>query len=374
MGITHSPIVASIVRINSLSGIFNHDSFDNHEQVIFVSDDCSGLRGIIGIHNTVLGPAAGGCRMYPYSSTADALNDVLRLSRGMTLKNSAAGLPLGGGKCVVIADPSCNNKEQLLRAMARHVQKLAGVYWTAIDVGVSSDDADIMAEECDYIFARTSQFDGDNPAAHYTALGGFQGVRAVAHYLRGTENLRGLRVAVQGVGQTGADLVSQLVEHGVDVVATDINERLLADVKSQFNIRTVAPEIIHTEDVDIFSPCALGAVLNDRTIPELNCAGIAGLANNQLERPEHGQLLLERNIAYAPDFIVNAGGMMRAGMPIFAKPDREKALKNISGLFETIGSILRESSQKNLPTETVAERIAIERINLATKPRNIMED
>lgn len=352
-----------------MSEVFTHSSYDDHEQVIFVSDRASGLRGIIGIHNTVLGPAAGGCRMYPYDSIDAALNDVLRLSRGMTMKNSAAGLPLGGGKCVVIADPSSDNKEQLLRAMAKHVQRLAGRYWTAIDVGVNSADADLMAEECDYIFARASEFVGDDPAAHYTALGGFQGVRAVANYLRGTDDLRGLRVAVQGVGQTGADLVSQLVEAGAEVIAADINERALAEVSDQFDINTVAPEAIHAQDVDVFAPCAMGAVLNDKTIPELNCAGIAGLANNQLERPEHGRQLLDRGIAYAPDFIVNAGGMLRAGMPIFSTPDREKARANIAGLFETIGDILQQSRDRNLPTESVAEQIAVERIELAMQQK-----
>lgn len=357
-----------------LSDVFTHSSFDDHEQLIYVSDRGSGLRGIIGIHNTVLGPAAGGCRMYPYASTDEALNDVLRLSRGMTMKNAAAGLPLGGGKCVIIADPSSSNKEPLLRAMAKQVQRLAGRYWTAIDIGVSSTDADIMAEECEYIFARASESVGDDPAAHYTALGGFQGIRAVAHYLRGTDDLRGLRVAVQGVGQTGADLVSQLVQHGAEVVAADINERALADVSSQFSIRTVAPEAIHAQDVDVFAPCAMGAVLNDKTIPELNCSAIAGLANNQLERPEHGRQLLDRNIAYAPDFIVNAGGMMRAGMTIFSQPDKEKARQDIAGLFDTIGDILRESRDKNLATEIVAERIAVERINLAQQSHETTEE
>ena len=353
---------------------FTHPSFDDHEQVIFVSDRPSGLRGIIGIHNTALGPAAGGCRMYPYSSTDDALNDVLRLSRGMTMKNAAANLPLGGGKCVIIGNPSAGNKEQLLRAMARHVQRLNGRYWTAIDVGVNAHDADTMAEECDYIFARASEFVGDDPAAHYTALGGFQGIRAVAHYLRGTDDLRGLRVAVQGVGQTGADLISQMVGHGVEVIAADIDGKALADVSSKFGIDTVSPDVIHAQKVDIFCPCAMGAILNDKTIPELNCAGIAGLANNQLESPEHGRELLDRNIAYAPDFIVNAGGMMRAGMRIFSVPNREMALENISGLFETIGTILRESRDQNLPTEIVAERIAVDRINLASQREEALEE
>ncbi len=349
-----------------MSDAFMHPSFDDHEQVIFVSDRQTGLRGIIGIHSTVLGPAAGGCRMYPYQSTDEALNDVLRLSRGMTMKNAAANLPLGGGKCVVIADPSSSSKQQLLRAMARHVQHLAGRYWTAIDVGVNASDADTMADECDYIFARASEFADDDPPAHYTALGGFQGVRAVSHYIRGTDDLRGLRVAVQGVGQTGADVVSQLVAEGVDVIASDIDERTLSKVASTYGIRTVSPDVIHAQDVDIFCPCAMGAVLNDETIPQLNCAGIAGLANNQLATPEIGRDLLDRNIAYAPDFIVNAGGMMRAGMPIFMKPDREAALENINGIFDTVGVVLRESRDQNVPTEIVAERVATERIDRAS--------
>ncbi len=311
--------------------------------------------------------------MYPYASFEDALYDVLRLSRGMTMKNAAAGLPLGGGKCVVIADPSSENKEQLLREMARHVQRLAGHYWTAIDVGVNASDADVMAEECDYIFARASEFACDDPPAHYTALGGFQGVRAVAHYLRGTDDLRGLRVAVQGVGQTGADLISQLVAEGAQVVAADINEAALAAVSSEYHVETVSPDVIHAQAVDIFCPCAMGAVLNDETIPELNCAGIAGLANNQLERPEHGRQLLDRGIAYAPDFLVNAGGMLRAGMSIFGEPDKERALESIAGLFDKIGVVLRESRDRNEPAEVVAERIAFERIN-QERQRSKMEE
>lgn len=350
-----------------MPSIFKHPSFDDHEQVVFVADASCGLRGIIGIHSTVLGPAAGGCRMYPYATEIDALQDVLRLSRGMTLKNSAAGLPLGGGKCVIIADPACEEKEQLLRSMARHVQRLAGRYWTAIDVGVSAADADIMAEECDYIFARESEFDDGDSAAHYTALGGFQGVRAVANHLRGTDKLEGLRVAVQGVGQTGADLASQLVAQGAEVVIADVNEHAVARVAQEFGVRIVSPEVIHTQEVDVFAPCAMGATLNDKTIPELQCAGIAGLANNQLQRPEHGQALLDRNIAYAPDFIVNAGGMIRAGMPIFSRPDTALALKGIEGLFEKIGAILKESRDRNLPTETIAERMALVRISQATQ-------
>jgi len=345
-----------------VTDVFEHPSFDDHEQVVFVSDKAAGLKGIIAIHNTALGPAAGGCRMFPYASKDDALNDVLRLSRGMTMKNAAAGLPLGGGKCVIIGDPLADNKDDLLRVLARHVQRLAGRFWTAIDVGVSAEDADTMAEESEYIFARASEFANDDPPSHYTSLGGFHAVRAVAHHIRGTDDLNGLRVAVQGVGQTGADLIAQLAVQGAQVIAADINTTALSEVASKHGIETVSPDAIHAQDVDIFAPCAMGGILNDRTIPELKCKGIAGLANNQLERAEHGQQLLERGIAYAPDFVANAGGVMRATMPIFATVDRAKALENISGLYGTVRTILKRSEAERNPTETIAEQIALERI------------
>ena len=265
----------------------------------------------------------------------------------------------------MIADPATGNKQALLRAIARQVQRLGGLYWTAIDIGVDQADADIMAEECDYIFARASEFVGDDPAAHYTALGGFHGIRAVAKHIRGTDDLTGVRVAVQGAGQTGADLIAQLVDAGADVVAADIDERKVEALSEQYGIGVASPDEIHAQEVDIFAPCAMGGILNDQTIPDLKCSGIAGLANNQLDKPEHGEQLLGRNIAYAPDFIVNAGGMMRAGMPIFAAPDPDKAAENIAGLFETVGEILRYSTDHNIPTETVAESIARERISAA---------
>jgi len=330
--------------------------------VIFVTDSAADLRGIITIHNTVLGPAAGGCRMQPYESVDEALFDVLRLSQGMTLKNAVAGLPLGGGKCVIIADPNSSNKKARLQAMARHVQRLGGNFWTAIDVGVSSEDADVMAEECDYIFARASEYpDGFNPS-HFTALGGFHGIRAVAHHLNGTDDLRGLRVAIQGVGATGAELTRRLVKRGAVVTIADVDERAVAKVMDQHPVSAVEPNIIHAQDVDVFAPCALGAVLNDTTIPELKARAVCGLANNQLERPDHGQQLLDRNIVYAPDFVVNAGGMMGASTVIFSKPDREKALANIETIFTTINNILEQSRDEGKPSAVIAEEMAKARI------------
>ena len=345
-----------------MSDIFSNPGFDYHEQVIFVTDSAADLRGIISIHNTALGPAAGGCRMQPYESVDEALYDVLRLSRGMTLKSAVAGLPLGGGKCVVIADPNSSNKKARLLAMARHVQRLGGNFWTAIDVGVSSKDADVMAEECDYIFARASEYpDGFNPS-HFTALGGFHGIKAVAQHLNGTDDLRGFRVAVQGVGATGAELTRHLVKHGAVVTIADVDERAVAKVMDQYPVSAVESNTIHAQDVDVFAPCALGAVLNDTTIPELKARAVCGLANNQLERPDHGQQLLDRNIVYAPDFVVNAGGMMGASTIIFSRPDREKALVKIETIFTTVNNILKKSRDEGKPTAVIAEKLAITRI------------
>jgi len=345
-----------------MNDIFSQSNFDDHEQVIFVTDSTADLFGIIAIHNTTLGPAAGGCRMQSYESVDDALSDVLRLSLGMTLKNAVAGLPLGGGKCVIIAAPDSSNKKTLLKAMARHVQRLGGSFWTAIDVGVSSEDADVMAEECDYIFARASEYpDGFNPS-HFTALGGFNGIRAVAHHLRGTDDLHGLRVAVQGVGATGADLTERLVKHGAVVTIADVNERAVARVVDQHSVSAVDPSLIHAQDVDVFAPCALGAVLNDSTIPELKARAVCGLANNQLEQPDHGKQLFDRNIVYVPDFVVNAGGMMGASTVIFSKPDREKALANIEKIFTTVIKILKRSRDEGKASAAIAEEMAIDRI------------
>ena len=345
-----------------MTDVFAHPSYDNHVQVLFVSDEASGLQGIIGVHSTTLGPAAGGCRMYPYATTEDALKDVLRLSRGMTMKNAATGIPVGGGKCVIIGDPNSPQKEARLRAMARHVQRLGGTYWTAIDVGVSAQDADLMAEECDFIFARASQFEADFPPAKFTSTGGFHGVRAATTYLRGNDDMTGLRVSVQGVGQTGADLIAQMSARGAEIVATDVNKDALDRMVCEYGVTAVAPDDIYAQDVDIFAPCAMGGILNDETLPQLKCKAIAGLANNQLDAPEHGQRLLDMGIAYAPDFIVNGGGITVCAMPIFTTFNKEDGLKRVEGIYDVTLDILRRSKAEGIQTEVLAEQIAMDRI------------
>jgi len=317
--------------------VFTHPEFE-HEQVLFCHDPEINLRGIIALHSTA--------------------PDVLRLSKGMSYKSAVAGLPLGGGKSVIIADPDCSDKTELLRAFSRHVQALNGRYWTAIDVGVGPEDADVLAEHCDFIFARASQYEaGFNPSL-FTSLGGFIGMRAAAKHALGSDDLSGMSVAIQGVGQTGADLCKQLHQAGAKLTVADTNDVAVAEMVKAYGATTVAPEFIHAQDVDIFAPCALGGVINDVTLPELKAKVVCGLANNQLAEPRHGVVLQERGIAYVPDYVVNAGGMMGASTVIFDTPSREASIKRIEGLYDTILSILSEAGKVGRPSSEIADEMA----------------
>lgn len=342
--------------------LFDHPDFDGHEQVFFCHDQSVGLRGIIALHSTALGPAAGGCRMHPYATEEDALTDVLRLSKGMTYKNAVAGLPLGGGKCVIIADPTDPRKPDLLRAFADHVQTFNGRYWTAIDIGVGPAEADILAERCDYIFARASQYEeGFNPSA-FTALGGFVGIKAATQSVLGQSDLTGLNVAVQGLGATGYALCKHLHDAGAKLTVTDVRNDAVRRVVSEFGATAVEPDRIHAVDVDVFAPCAMGAGLNDQSIPEIKARIICGLANNQLAEDRHGAMLTKAGIAYVPDYVVNAGGMMGASTVIFAEPSRKESIKRIEGLHETIAEILERSQAEKRPSSEIADEMALERI------------
>lgn len=344
--------------------LFAHPDFDGHKQVLFCHDPSVGLRAIIALHSTALGPAAGGCRMHPYSTEEDALTDVLRLSKGMTYKNAIAGLPLGGGKCVIMANPTDPRKPEMLRAFAEHVQTLNGRYWTAIDVGVGPEDADILAERCDYIFARASQYEeGFNPSA-FTALGGFVGIRAASEAVLGRTDVVGLRVAVQGLGATGYALCKHLHDAGARLTVTDIRDDTVKQVVSEFGAAAVEPDRIHADDVDVFAPCAMGAGLNDQSIPEIKARIICGLANNQLAEDRHGEMLAKAGIAYVPDYVVNAGGMMGASTVIFSEPSREASVRRIEGLHDTITTILERAQSEGRPSSEIADQMALERINV----------
>ncbi|MCR9136450.1 MAG: NAD(P)-binding domain-containing protein [Alphaproteobacteria bacterium] len=345
--------------------VFTHPEFDHHEQVLFCHDAATGLKGIIAIHSTALGPAAGGCRMYPYPSVEDALTDVLRLSKGMSYKNAVAGLPLGGGKSVIIADPSGADKADLLRAFSRHVQALGGRYWAAIDIGVSPQDASILAENCDFIFTQADHFEeGFNPSS-FTALGGFTGIRAAAKHVWDRDDLRGLRVAIQGLGSTGSDLARRLHEAGVELVVADVREEAVQDAVARFGAQAVETDDIHAQDVDIFAPCAMGAVINDKSLSEIKAKVICGVANNQLAEPRHGTALQARGITYVPDYVVNAGGMMGASTVIFATLSHADSIKRIESLYETILSLLETARDTGRPSSDVADDMAVGKIAAA---------
>jgi leucine dehydrogenase len=342
--------------------IFSHPEFDDHEQVMYCRDAAAGLFGIIAVHSTALGPAAGGCRMYPYASESDALTDVLRLSRGMSYKNAMANLPLGGGKCVIIADPSRPDKANLLRAFSHHVQALGGRYWTAIDVGVGPEDADVLAENCDYIFARASQYpDGFDPSL-FTAFGGFIGIKAVAEHGWNRTDLTGFRVAIQGLGATGRDLARQLHEVGAELVVADVKVKAVRYVVENYGARSVDTSRIHAQDVDVFAPCAMGAVINDATLPEITAKAICGLANNQLAETRHGAALHARGIAYVPDYVVNGGGIGAAGQTIYSKPTMEAQKQSVLRLHDTILAILAKADAEDRSSSDVADDMARARI------------
>ncbi len=340
--------------------VFSNLDFDGHEKVLFCHDESIGLNAIIAIHSTALGPAAGGCRMFPYNSAEEALTDVLRLSKGMSYKNAIAGLPLGGGKCVIIANPSNPNKKDLLKAFSKHVQDLKGKYWTAIDVGVGPKDADILAEDCDYIFARASQYPkGFNPSL-FTALGGFTGIRATVKHVFGKDDLKGIKVAIQGLGATGRELSRLLFEAGAKLFVADINKEAVDFVVQHYNAEAISTENIHAVEADIFAPCAMGAIVNDKTINEFNVKAICGLANNQLATSKHGILLDEKRITYVPDYLVNSGGMIGAGSRIYSEPSMQESKENVIALYDVILNLLQRASAENRPTSIVADQIAQE--------------
>ena len=342
--------------------LFNHPEFDEHEQVLYCYDPSVGLRAIIALHSTAMGVAAGGCRMYPYVSEEDALTDVLRLSKGMTYKNSVAGLPLGGGKCAIIADPNDPKKPELLRAFSSHVQSLNGRYWTAIDIGISPADADILAERCDYIFARASQYEeGFNPSG-FTALGGLVGIKAATGVVLDRSDLKGLRVAVQGLGATGYALSKHLHDAGAVLTVADFRCDVVNMAVVEFGASAVNPDHIHAVDVDVFAPCAMGSVLNDRTIPEIRAKIVCGLANNQLADDRHGGMLKKAGVVYVPDYVVNAGGMIGASTVIFSEPSREASVKQIEGLYDTIQQILERAQSEGRPSSDIANDLAVSRI------------
>ena len=333
----------------------------SHEQVVYCADRATGLRAIIAIHDTTLGPALGGCRMWPYNNEEEALTDVLRLARGMTYKAAAAGLNLGGGKAVIIGDPRSDKSEALFRVFGRFVESLNGRYITAEDVGTSVHDMEYIFMETKYVTGVAPAHGGSGDPSPVTAFGVYQGMCASSKAAWGTSALRGRRVAIQGIGNVGWNLIAHLTEAGAKVTVTDIDEERCERARREYGCDVVSTEAIYDVDCDVFSPNALGAVLNDETIPRLKCEVVCGGANNQLAEERHAAALRERGILYAPDYVVNAGGLINVYVEMEGYV-RDRALRMAEGIYANTERVINISREQGITTAEAADRFSEERI------------
>jgi len=345
--------------------IFSAADFSDHERVVFFRDRVSGLRAIIAIHDTTLGPAVGGARMLPYSSEGDALADVLRLSRGMTYKSALAGLPFGGGKAVLLGDPARDKTPELLHAFARCVDELGGRYIVGEDMNVSVYDVREMQRYTKHVAGLIEGKHAGGDPSPFTARGVYAGIGAAVRYRSRQDSLRAVRVAVQGVGSVGKVLCELLHAAGAQLIVADIDRGASEDVAARLGARIVDTKTIHAEDVDVFAPCARGGVLNDVTIPELQAPIVAGAANNQLAEDRHGESLLERGVLYAPDYVINAGGIINGSGEILGRYDREASLRQIERIGQTLSHIFERSEASHESTNCIADRMAEERLAAA---------
>ncbi|MEE3806100.1 Glu/Leu/Phe/Val dehydrogenase [Lysinibacillus fusiformis] len=349
--------------------IFKYMEKYDYEQLVFCQDEASGLKAVIAIHDTTLGPALGGARMWTYASEENAIEDALRLARGMTYKNAAAGLNLGGGKTVIIGDPFKDKNEEMFRALGRFIQGLNGRYITAEDVGTTVSDMDLIHEETNYVTGISPAFGSSGNPSPVTAYGVYRGMKAAAKEAFGSDSLEGLKVSVQGLGNVAYKLCEYLHNEGAKLVVTDINQAAIDRVVNDFDAIAVAPDEIYAQEVDIFSPCALGAILNDETIPQLKAKVIAGSANNQLKDSRHGDYLHELGIVYAPDYVINAGGVINVADELYGY-NRERAMKRVDGIHDSIEKIFAISKRDGIPTYVAANRLAEERIARVAKSRS----
>lgn len=332
-----------------------------HEQLVFCHDKDSGLKAIIAIHNTTLGPALGGTRMWPYGSEDEALVDVLRLSKGMTYKASAAGLNLGGGKAVIIGDPKKDKTEALFRNFGAYVNSLNGKYITAEDVGTTVNDMAYVFMETPYVTGIPVSFGGSGDPSPFTAHGVLMGIKASVKEKLHADVLKGLRVAVQGLGSVGYHLVEYLVKEGAIVTVADIDHDKVKLATSKFGVAAVDADQVVTSECDVFAPCALGAVINDKTVPKLKCKIVAGGANNQLAEHRHGDALLELGILYAPDYVINAGGLMNVFVELEGY-SRERAFEKTTQVYDNLMHVFRISREEKIATHRAADRLAEKRI------------
>ncbi|MBC7420750.1 MAG: Glu/Leu/Phe/Val dehydrogenase [Bdellovibrio sp.] len=333
----------------------------DHETVLFCHDKNVGLKAIIAIHNTALGPALGGTRMWNYKTEEDALTDVLRLSKGMTYKASAAGLNLGGGKAVIIGDPKTQKSEGLFRAFGQYVNSLNGKYITAEDVGTTVNDMENIYMETPWVTGIPKAFGGSGDPSPYTAHGVLMGIKAAASEKFGTDSLKGMRVAVQGLGNVGSNLVKYLVEEGAKVIVSDIDQTRVKMAHDIYKVEIVAPDQILGVECDIQAPCAMGAIINDETILKFKCKVIAGGANNQLAEARHGDQLRELGILYAPDYVVNAGGLMNVFVELEGYSP-ERAFDKTKKVYDNVKKVFEIAKRDHIGSHTAADRLAEERI------------
>ena len=334
----------------------------DHEEILFCHDKNVGLKAIIAVHNTALGPALGGTRMWNYKTEEEALIDVLRLSKGMTYKASAAGLNLGGGKAVIIGDSKTQKTEGLFRAFGHFVNSLNGKYITAEDVGTGVQDMEHVFMETPWVTGIPKDFGGSGDPSPYTAHGVLMGIKASTSEKFGTDSLKGLRIAVQGLGNVGYNLVKYLVEEGAKVIVADIDQGRVKKCHDQFGVETVAPDKILGVDCDIQAPCAMGAMVNDQTIGQFKCKIIAGGANNQLAEARHGDQLRELGILYAPDYVVNAGGLMNVFVELEGYSP-ERAFEKTRKVYDNVKKVFEIAKRDNIGTHIAADRMAEERIH-----------
>ncbi len=341
-----------------------------HERVLLCSNPDIGLKAIIAVHSTVIGPGLGGCRMWPYDSDEEALLDVLRLSRGMTYKAAAAGLNLGGAKAVIIGDPKREKSEALFRSFGRYVDSLNGLYITAEDVGTDMEDMEVILTETKHVTGISPANGGSGDPSPVTAYGVLQGIKATVKWKWDAADLKGHSVAVQGLGSVGFHLAKYLVERGAKVIGTDIDSESCEKAR-EIGVEIVPSHEILEVDCDVLAPCALGAVLNDETIPKLRCAVIAGAANNQLkDEGRHGAMLGERGILYAPDFIVNAGGLINVYNELGGGYIQEKALRMTRGIYLNLTRVFEIAARDQIPTFKAADRVAEERVETIQRMRS----
>lgn len=350
-------------ELRKMSPVFGQQSFDNHEQIVFCNDKDTGLKAIIGIHNTVLGPSLGGTRMWKYNTEWEALNDVLRLSRGMTFKSAVAGLDLGGGKAVIIGDAKTEKTPELMKKFGEFVDSLSGRYITAEDVGMETEDMDLVRTVTPHVVGLSEKLGGKGNPSPVTGYGVFMGLKASAKYAYGNDSLEGKTVYVQGVGHVGEALVEHMSKEGANIFISDINRERMEEIRDKYNVKIYEGDNLFTEKMDIYAPCALGGTLNDESIGSLQAKIIAGAANNQLvDEVRHGEMIREKGIVYAPDFLINAGGIINVYGEI-KNYDRAEIMRQTENIYNTTLDILNNAEKNGITSHKAAFNVAQARID-----------